>query len=97
MLSNSLHVTLNSALLWFKLLAETIIKDGFKLNPYDLCVAKMIDKKQCTTMHHVDETKISHMNPLVINNVLNLLESNFGKLKIVRGKKHEFIGMKITC
>ena len=48
-------------------------------------------------MHRVDDTKMSHMNPLVVDKVLEMLESNVGKLKIARGKHDEFLGMKITC
>ena len=48
-------------------------------------------------MRHFDDIKVSHMSPLVADNVLNLLDSTFGKLKIVRGKQHEFLGMKIIC
>ena len=47
-------------------------------------------------MHQVDDTKPSCMNPLVVENLLNLLESNFRKLKTVTGKHHEFLGMTIT-
>ena len=57
----------------------------------------MVDVKQCTIIHHVDDTKTSHMNRLVVDNVLCLLEYNFGKLKIARVKYHEFLGMEITC
>ena len=53
----------------------------------------MVNIEQCTMMNHVDDTKISCMKPLVIDNVLDMLESNFGKLKIARGKKHELLGV----
>ena len=34
---------------------------GFKLNPYDRCVAnKEINGKQCTIIWYVDDLKISH-------------------------------------
>ena len=97
MLSKTLCGTATADLLWYKLLTETLIKEGFQLNPHDLCVVnKMVDDKQCTIIYHVDDTKILHMSTLVLGSVLNLIESNFGKLKIMRGKQYEFLGMKIT-
>ena len=41
----------------------------------------MVDGKKCTIMDYVDDTKISDMNPLVIDNMLELLESNLGNFK----------------
>ena len=80
------------------MLTETLIKDGFKLNTHDICSSnKMVDVKQCKMMHHVDDTKTSLMNLLVVDNVLDQLESNFEELEIERGKQHELLGMNITC
>ena len=64
------------------MLTETLIKDGFKLNKHDLCVLrKMVDDKKCTMMRHADDKKASDIIPLVVDNALNLLNSNFGNLK----------------
>ena len=94
MLSKASCGTATVSLLRFKLLTETLIKEGLKLTSCASCVAnKMVDDKQCTIVHHVHDTKISHVNPLVVVNVLSLLESNFGKMKIVRGKQHDFLSM----
>ena len=38
-----------------------------------------------------------HKNPrVVINDVINLIEKNFGRLTITRGKEHEYLGMKLV-
>ena len=39
MLNHALYGTVRAALLWYNLLTSTLLKMGFKLNPYDLCVA----------------------------------------------------------
>ena len=40
----AIHGCIELALLWYKLYKSTLEKEGFELNPYDLCVAnEMID------------------------------------------------------
>ena len=70
MLSKASCGTATTTLLWYKLLNETLIKDGFKLNPYILFFSnKMVDRKQCTIMHHGDGTNILCMSPLVLEHI----------------------------
>jgi hypothetical protein len=64
---------------------------------------KIIDGKQCTIVWHVDDLKISHIDPKVNTTILNLLDAKYGQeivagkrapLTINRGKnKHDFLGM----
>ena len=69
-------------------------KEGFKLNRYDHCVAnKTINGKKYTICWYVDNTKISHVDPAVVTNVIESLESIFEKMTVIRGKRHKFIGM----
>ena len=57
-----------------------MIKDGFVLNPYDAYVAnKEINGSQCTIIWHVDDRKIFHNDPKVVDSVLAWLEKLFGK------------------
>jgi hypothetical protein len=49
----------------------------------------MIDGKQCTALWHVDDIKISHEDPKVVDSVLRLLGTRYGKeapLTVTRGK-----------
>jgi hypothetical protein len=98
-LMKALYGTLTAAFLFWKRLCSQLIKWGFELNPYDTCVAnKMINGKQCTILWHVDDLKISHVEPSVVTSVIELLQSEFGKeapLTITRGKVHEYLGMTI--
>ena len=69
---------------------------GFKLNPYDPCVAnKKVNGSQCTVCWYVDDTKISHMDEAVIDYTIIMLEKYFGKMTVNKGSKHVFVGMNI--
>jgi hypothetical protein len=77
-----------------------LVKWGFKINPYNWCVAnKTINGRQCTVLWHVDDIKVSHVNCKVVTNVLNLFKAEYGKeapLMITRGEIHEYLGMTIN-
>ena len=52
---------LKSALLFYKKLQKDLESIGFKVNPYDPCVANKIEKgEQLRVVWHVDDLKISH-------------------------------------
>jgi len=96
-LLKALYGCVRSALLWYQLFVGTLERIGFKLNPYDLCIAnKLVEGKQCTIAWHVDDMKISHVNRDVVTDVINLLELEFGKMSVTRGKEHVFLGMTVT-
>lgn len=95
-LLKALYGCVQSALLWYKLFSTKLEKQGFVLNPYDPCVGnKIIDGSQCTVCWYVDDTKISHVDPNVVTNVIKDIEANFGGMSVVRGKEHMFLGMNI--
>ena len=96
-LLRALYGCLESALLWYELYSSTLVGMGFKLNPYDLCVAnKMIDGSQCTITFYVDDNKISHKRPEVVQKVISELEQHFGKLTVQSDVKHfDFLGMDV--
>jgi hypothetical protein len=73
------------------------LKDlGFKLNPYDKCVAnKDVNGKQCTIVWYVDDNKLSHVDPQVNTDIIECIKAHYGELVISRGKEHNFLGMKI--
>jgi hypothetical protein len=73
-LMKALYGTLQAALLFWQDLTSQLEKWGFKLNPYDWCVAnKMVNRKQCTILWHVDDLKILHVDPEVVEDILKLL------------------------
>ena len=78
-LKTALHGTLLGAMLFWKKLAKFIVeKMGFKINPYDWCVAiKIISRKKCTILWHVDDLKISHEEDSVISDIITKLNNFF--------------------
>jgi Reverse transcriptase (RNA-dependent DNA polymerase) len=99
LLEKALYGTLIAAKLFWKHLSSVLISKGFKINPYDTCVAnKMINGKQCTILWHVDDLKISHVDANVVTDVIAMLSAEFGKeapLTISRGAVHEYLGMTL--
>ena len=75
----------------------TTLKElGFKLIPYDPCIANLeVNGNQLTIAWYVDDTKISHVDPRVVTWLLGEIEKKYGKLITKRGKTHTFVGMDI--
>ena len=66
----AIYGCIESALQWYKLFKDTLEKDGFELNPYDLCVAnKVIDGKQCTIAWYVDDCIVTQMSFVVLKHI----------------------------
>jgi AAA ATPase containing von Willebrand factor type A (vWA) domain len=96
-LKKALYGCVKSALLWYKLYRGTLEEMGFVVNPYDQCVANAtINGSTCTICWYVDDNKISHADPTVVSDIIAKIEAKFGKMKVSRGKNHEFLGMKIA-
>eukprot|EP00957_Ditylum_brightwellii_P047606 3616093-Ditylum_brightwellii.AAC.1 len=69
---------------------------GFKVNPYDRCVANdMINGKQCTLVWYVDDNKLSYADSKVVDNILEKITEHFGELATTRGDEHTLLGMKL--
>jgi hypothetical protein len=79
-LKKALYGTLQAALLFWRLLSDTLMEWGFVLNIYHKCIAnKLINSKQCTIIWHVDDLKISHVDKKVVNDIIMRLGNKFGK------------------
>ena len=84
-------------MLWYELYSNTLKGMGFKINPYDRCIAnKDINGSQCTIIWYIDDNKISHKNQNVLEDILSKLEQGFGKMKTTRGDEHIFLGMNMN-
>ena len=101
---NAVYGTMVAALLYYKKFGKSLVKKGFKLNPYDGCVAnKVVNGKQLTICFHVDDCKISHMSTKVIDDVIawlrseyeSIFEDGLGAMKVHRGKKHTYLAMDL--
>ena len=65
----------------------------FEANPYDSCV---VNHKQCTIGWHVDDVRCSHVDPMVMEHMIDLMSKEFGKdapLTVSCDKVHEYLGM----
>jgi hypothetical protein len=98
-LRKALYGTLKAALLFWKKLTAQLNEWGFAVNPYDWCVMnKEINGKQCTILWHVDDLKISHVDPEVVTQVIEQLDGAFGleaPLTKTRGLVHDYLGMTL--
>jgi hypothetical protein len=98
-LLKALYGMMNASLLYYKKFVEDIKEIGFELNPYDPCVAnRMVDGKQHTLTWHVDDVKSSHVDPKVNDEFHSWLTEKYasddiGKVKVSRGKRHDYLGM----
>jgi hypothetical protein len=103
--SKILYVTMNmalygmiqSSLLYYNKFVKDITKIGFKVNPYDPCVANRdVNGKQHTLTWHVDDIKSSHVDPKVNDQFHDWLQKMYGdvvEVKSTRGKIHDYLGM----
>ena len=95
---------MKAALLFYIKFVKSLLSIGFQLNPYDPCVAnKTVDNIQLRVLWHVDDLKVSHVLTKVVTRMANWLKKMYeqlfsdvsGKMKINRGKIHEYLGMKL--
>ncbi len=53
---------------------KSLIKQGYKINPYDGCVAnKMVNRKQIIISFHVHDCKISQKSSKVFDDTIDWL------------------------
>ena len=75
---------------------QTLKVEGYILNEYNRCVAnKYINGNQCTVARYVDDNKASHVYSRVIDDLLDIIKTHFGEIKITTGNKHTFLGMNL--
>jgi len=74
-LLKALYGTLQAALLFWENLSSFLINElGFEPNCYDSCVVnKSIDGRQYTIAWHVDDLKISHADPNIVEHIVGQL------------------------
>jgi len=96
-LNKALYGLLRSALLFYKKLVSELEDMGFVLNPYDPCVAnREINGSQQTVTWHVDDLKVSHLDPAVNTQLIKELAKIYGPgITVSRGKVHDYLGMDL--
>ena len=94
-MNKALYGLLKSALDFYNKLRGDLEENDFVVNPYDPCVAnKIVNGKQMTVIWHVDDLKVSHVDPKENTKFANWMKELYGeKLTIHRGKIHDYLGM----
>ena len=96
LLTRALYGCLKSALLFWRHLSGNLVKRGYTLNPYDMCVAnKEIEGNQFTIVWHVDDLKMSHRSEKILNAEVSWLETIYGPLVGSKGNEHTYLGMDL--
>ena len=71
-LHRAIYGMLQSAIWFYKQWQADLEGQGFVVNPYDPCTAnKIVDGEQLTVVWHVDDAKVSHVNPNVVTDFIN--------------------------
>ena len=68
---NAIYGTMVASLLFYRKFCKTLVREGFKCNPYNPCVwNRMVKGKQQTVLFHVDDCKISCVSMKVNDNLI---------------------------
>ena len=96
-IQKTLYGLLRSALLFYQKLVGDLESNGFILNPYDPCVAnKDIGGKQMMVCWHVNNLKVSHIDPADVTKFGQWLSTTYGiAVAEHRGKVHDYLGMML--
>ncbi len=82
-------------LLYYRKFLSSLKNRGFTVNPYDPCVwNRVIVSKQMTIRFHVDDCKISHLDPKVVDYTIAWLRNEYksvftdgtGMMKVVEAR-----------
>lgn len=72
---------------------------GFKVNPYDTCVAKrVVNGSQLKICWHVDDLFVTHGDLNVNGELVRWFDQKYGNrtsLSVQRGKQHEYLVMDL--
>ena len=86
---------MKAALLFYLNFVKNLKSIGFKLNPYDPCVANnIVDGAQLTVVWHVDDLTVIHVDAGVVTRMSVCLQKTYerlfddgpGAMKLKRGK-----------
>ena len=98
--TKAIYGMIQSPMLWYQKFVADIESIGFKLNPYDPCVAnKKVDGGWLTIVWHVDDVKTSHKTEKAVEDFIKWTDSKNsdekGKITVSRGKRHPYLGMTL--
>ena len=80
--------------MFYRKLIGEMERKGFTLNPYDPRVGNCdLNGSQMTITWHVDDLNISHVDGEEVTKMIGWFKSIYGKVKVSRGKLHQYLGM----
>jgi hypothetical protein len=83
-------------LLYYCKFLSSLKKKGFTVNPYDPCVwNRDIKGKQMTICFHVDPKVVDYTIYLLHEEYKSVFTESSSKMKVARGKVHQYSGMRI--
>ncbi len=103
-MAKTLYSTMVASLLYYKKFVKSLKSKGFKLSPYDPCVAKkQVNGEQLTVCFHMEDCKISHFTPKVVDKTIEWLQSEYKnvfkdgtrQMKDHHSKTHKYLGMSL--
>ena len=75
---NAIYGTIIAGLLFYKKVRNTLLREGFEINPYDPCVANnMVNGNQQKICWHVDDCKLSHRDKRVTARIILVLKEEY--------------------
>jgi hypothetical protein len=78
-MQKAIYRLLRSALLFYTKLVSDLESTGFKVNPYDPCIAnKTVNGTQMTVCWHVDDLKVSYVDPKEVTKFGEWLSKTYG-------------------
>ena len=93
-LDRALYGCVESAVLWYKDLRETLEADEYTVNPYDLCVFnKVYSNEQVTVIFHVDDLLSTCVLQAALEELYKMMIRKYKKVKVTRGLRHHYLGM----
>jgi hypothetical protein len=95
-LQKALYGLMRASLFFYRKLRKELESYGFKINPYDPCVAnKTIESgKQLTVIWHMDDLMVSCKEDFELTKFLCYLAKMYGpKLSMHTGRNHDYLGM----
>jgi hypothetical protein len=94
-MQKAIYGLLRIALLFYKKLVSNLESTGFKVNPFDPCVANAtVNGTQMTICWHMDDLKVSHVDQKEVTKFGEWLSKTYGvSVATHRGKVHDYLGM----
>ena len=96
--NKAIYGMIESPMLWYQKFKSDMENQGFKINPYDPCVAnKRVKGTYLMVTWHIDDLKISHKLKKVVDDFVKWLDKTYsdenGKVTVTEGDRHSYLGM----